>query len=125
MMCRILNQYGDLLRLHPICFHGILLVYPVRTKENTMVKKTSIQDSHLGIDDKYLALRDSNLPVTKFISVSIAKPGIEWVIIRREKSFDILQNIIIRTGVMSLRKIHFDGTSELLVFWKLPLDKQS
>ena len=67
----------------------------MRTTENIYLSEISIQDAHLRINNKYFALGDSYLPVTKFICVSIAKTRIERIIIRREKSFDILQNIII------------------------------
>lgn len=51
----------------------------------------SVYNAHLGVNNKYFALWNSNLPVTKFVSVSIAESRIEWVIISREESFNVLQ----------------------------------
>lgn len=53
-----------------------------------------IKKTNLRVNNEYFALWDSNLPVTKLIRVSIAKSRVEWIIIRREKSFDILRKNI-------------------------------
>lgn len=48
--------------------------------------------NYLGINDEDFSLRNSNLNVAKFISVSIPKTSIEWVAIRRKQCLDILEN---------------------------------
>lgn len=46
---------------------------------------------YLWVNNEDLALRYANLKVADFISVSIAKTGIEWVAIRRKHCFYILE----------------------------------
>lgn len=40
--------------------------------------------NYLGINNKDLSSRDSNLKIADFVSVSVPKTSIEWVAIRRE-----------------------------------------
>jgi hypothetical protein len=97
-----------------------------RTREKFRSFEILIKKAHLWVNNEYFALWDSNFPVTKFICVSIAKTRIEWIIIRREKSFDILQ---IKRRKKIGKKTTCKCTSELyndmVLFRKLPLDKQS
>lgn len=73
--------------------HLTLLVFAAFSwyKGEVELKKILIQKAYLRVNNEYFSLWDSNLPVTKFVCVSIAKSRIEWIIISREKSFDILQ----------------------------------
>jgi len=91
-----------------------------------------VQDEHLRVDNKYFALRDSNLSVTKFICISIAKSSVEWIIVRWEKSFDILHNNNLGHMYYNVGKMKPSNNIPCyisqwhgFVLWQLPLNKQS
>lgn len=64
----------------PICYQWLR---QIRWKERL---------EYLRIDDEYFPFRDSNLAVSELIGVSISKPSIEWVVIRRKQCSNILSN---------------------------------
>lgn len=53
----------------------------------------AVSISNLRVDDKYFALWYANLSVTELISVSVPKTRIKGIVIRREKRFNILENM--------------------------------
>lgn len=78
---------------------------------------------NLGVDNEYFSLWNANFSVTQLIGVSVPKPGIERVVIWREKRFDILQykKECFQYSNWEKRKM----SPKLNYKMKLPLNRQS
>lgn len=51
---------------------------------------------YLGIDYKYLSFWNPDFSIAELIGISVAEPGIKWIVIRREKLLNILHLFIIK-----------------------------